>query len=162
MNDLSISFDSKGNVYLDGEDVSLLIRTNEVSMGASDVSKCLSVREKLVKIQQKIAENKGYILDGRDVGTVILPDAELKIYLIASSKARAERRIKEYKEKNIPFDEKVILEDIEKRDYQDMHREHSPLMKAEDAVEIDSSDLSIDEVVNEIKKHLDRLGVHYD
>lgn len=156
--DLSIDFDSLGNVYINGEDVSLAIRTNEMSMGASAVSKCLLVRENLVALQQEIAKNKGYILDGRDIGTVVLPDAECKIYLVASAKARAERRIKEYIAKGIPFDEKEVIEDIERRDYQDMNREHSPLRKADDAIEIDSSYLTIDEVACEIEKQLEKIG----
>lgn len=162
IDDTKISFDSFGNVFLDGNDVSLVIRTNEMSMGASNVSKFPAVRARLVKLQQEIAKDKGYILDGRDIGTVVLKDAELKIFLVASSKARAERRIKEYIEKGISFNEEEIIADIERRDYQDTHREHSPLKKADDAVEIDSSYLSIDEVVNKIKDQLDRLGVNYD
>ena len=159
---MKIAFDKNGNVYLDHEDVSQKIRTNDISMGASSVSRHLKVRECLVELQQQIAKNKGYILDGRDIGTVVLKDAELKIYLVASASARAERRIKEYIEKGIDFDRDEIIKDIERRDYQDMHREHSPLKKAEDAIEIDSSDLTIDEVVSKIKNELDRLGVVYD
>lgn len=159
---MKIDFDKNGNVYLDHEGVSQKIRTNDISMGASSVSRHLKVRECLVELQQQIAKSKGYILDGRDIGTVVLKDAELKIYLVASASARAERRIKEYIEKGIDFDRDEIIKDIERRDYQDMHREHSPLKKAEDAIEIDSSDLTIDEVVSKIKNELDRLGVVYD
>lgn len=159
---MTISFDSNGNVFINGNDVSKEIRRNEISMGASRVSRFEKVRERLVALQQKIAADKGYILDGRDIGTVVLKDAELKIFLVASSKARAQRRIKEYVEKQIDFDEEEIIHDIEKRDDQDMHRQHSPLKKAEDAIEIDSSDLSIDEVVEKIKEELDRIGVNYD
>lgn len=159
---MKIDFNKDGKVYLDHEDVSQKIRTNDISMGASSVSRHLKVRECLVELQQQIAKNKGYILDGRDIGTIVLKDAELKIYLVASASARAERRIKEYIEKGIDFDRDEIIKDIERRDYQDMHREHSPLKKAEDAIEIDSSDLTIDEVVSKIKNELDRLGVVYD
>lgn len=159
---MNISFDSNDHVYIDHEDVTLKIRTNEISMGASAVSKLKRVRECLVDMQQNIAKQKGFILDGRDIGTVVLPDAELKIYLVASSSARAERRIKEYIEKNIQFDREEIIQDIEKRDYQDMHREHSPLKKADDAIEIDTSYLSIDEVVERIKQELVKVGVKYD
>ena len=91
------------------------------------------------------------MLDGRDIGTVVLPDAMLKIFLVASVKARAQRRIKEYIEKNIPFDEQEVIRDIEVRDYQDSHRENSPLKKAADAIEIDTSDMSIEEVIDEIR-----------
>lgn len=157
-----ISFDASGNVEIDGKNVSLAIRSNDISMGASHVSKHALVREKLVKMQQEIAKDKGYILDGRDIGTVVLKDAELKIYLIASSSARADRRIKEYIEKGIAFDRDEVIRDIERRDYQDMNRTNSPLRKASDAIEIDSSELTIDEVVLRIKKELERLGVNYD
>lgn len=159
---MTISFDSNGNVFVDGNDVSLAIRTNEMSMGASDVSKLQKVRERLVKMQQDISKEKGYILDGRDIGTVVLKDAELKIFLVASSEARADRRIKEYIEKGIEFNREEVIADIERRDYQDSHRAHSPLKKADDAIEIDSSHLTIDEVVNVIKAKLDELGVNYD
>lgn len=159
---MEIDFDKEGHVYLDHEDVSDKIRTNDISMGASCVSRHFKVRKRLVELQQQIAKNKGYILDGRDIGTVVLKDAELKIYLVASPGARADRRIKEYIEKGIDFDRDEIIKDIEKRDYQDMHREHSPLKKAEDAIEIDSSDLTIDEVVSKIENELNRLGVVYD
>lgn len=159
---MTIDFDSDGKVFVDGHDVSLAIRTNEMSMGASDVSKLQAVRQRLVKMQQDIAKEKGYILDGRDIGTVVLTDAELKIFLVASSEARADRRIKEYIEKGIEFDRDEVIADIERRDYQDSHRAHSPLKKADDAIEIDSSNLTIDEVVNTIKTKLDELGVNYD
>lgn len=159
---MDISFNSNGNVFVDGNDVSLAIRTNEMSMGASDVSKLQAVRQRLVKMQQDIAKEKGYILDGRDIGTVVLKDAELKIYLVASSAARADRRIKEYIEKGIEFDRDEVIADIERRDYQDSHRANSPLKKADDAIEIDSSNLTIDEVVDQIKNRLDELGVNYD
>lgn len=159
---MTIDFDSDGKVFVDGNDVSLAIRTNEMSMGASDVSKLQAVRQRLVKMQQDIAKEKGYILDGRDIGTVVLTDAELKIFLVASSEARADRRIKEYIEKGIEFDRDEVIADIERRDYQDSHRAHSPLKKADDAIEIDSSNLTIDEVVNTIKTKLDELGVNYD
>ena len=159
---MTISFDSNGNVFVDGNDVSLAIRTNEMSMGASDVSKLQKVCERLVKMQQDISKEKGYILDGRDIGTVVLKDAELKIFLVASSEARADRRIKEYIQKGIEFNREEVIADIERRDYQDSHRTHSPLKKADDAIEVDSSNLTIDEVVNVIKSKLDELGVNYD
>lgn len=149
---MEIRFDENGHVYVNDEDVTLVIRTNEMSMGASNVSKHQSVRKKLVAMQQKIAQDKGYILDGRDIGTVVLPDAELKLYLVASVQTRAQRRINEYIEKGISFDKDEIIRDIEKRDYQDTHREHSPLRKADDAIEIDTSDMSIEEVNSCIAK----------
>ncbi len=159
---MKISFDSNGNVFIDDINVSLEIRTNDMSMGASNVSKLALVRQKLVKMQQEIAKDKGYILDGRDIGTVVLPDAELKIFMVASSVARAERRIKEYIQKGIAFDRDEVIADIERRDYQDSHRANSPLKKADDAIEIDTSNLTIDEVVDRIKEELNKLEVKYD
>ena len=146
--DLQMKID--GSVILDGNDVSEAIRTNEVSMGASDVSKLQGCREALVAMQQKICAEGGYILDGRDIGTVVLKDAPVKIFMVASAEARAERRVLQNQEKGIEADYESILEDIKKRDYQDTHREHSPLRKAEDAVEVDTSDLSIEEVVHRV------------
>lgn len=139
-----------GSVLVDGVDVSKEIRTNEMSMASSNVSKLPKVREALVAMQQKISEAKGYILDGRDIGTVVLKDAEVKIYLTASAESRAKRRVLQNVEKGYEADYDAILADIIKRDYQDMHREFSPLVKAEDAIEIDSSDITKDEVVARI------------
>lgn len=139
-----------GTIICNGEDVTNKIRTNEMSLRASDVSKLLKVREALVKAQQKIASKKGYIVDGRDICEVVLPDAEVKIYLTASAEDRAKRRLLQNIEKGIEGDYQTILDDIIKRDYQDSHREFSPLKKADDAIEIDSSNLSIEEVVNRI------------
>lgn len=141
--------DTEKHFFLDGEDVSKAIREDHISMATSDVSKVGVVREDLVRRQQKLAEEKGYIVDGRDIGTVVLKDAEVKIYLTASAHARALRRLKQNQENGISTsDLETIEKEIEARDYQDMHREISPLTKAEDAVEIDSSDLTIDEVVD--------------
>lgn len=147
MNDLNIRFDENGNVYLNDEDVSLAIRTNDMSMLASKVSAYPAVRKGLVDLQRSIAKNKGYILDGRDIGSVVLPDAEVKIYMVASAQARAKRRYDEYIAKGMEADYDVILKDIEQRDYQDMNRAISPLKKCDDATEIDTSELSIEEVV---------------
>jgi len=148
-----------GKVFLDGQDISGLIRTNDISMGASNVSKLPRVREAMVKMQQKIAADGGYILDGRDIGTVVLKDAPVKIYMVASASARAERRVLQDRKRGIIDDYDEILKDIEKRDYQDSHRAASPLKKADDAVEIDTSDLTIDEVVDKIMKLvLEKLG----
>ncbi len=139
-------------VVLNGEDITDAIRTNEVSMAASDISKLSGVRRALVKSQQAIAKNKGYIVDGRDICAVVLPDAEVKVFLTASSEDRARRRLEQNKQKGIIDDYDKILEDIKKRDYQDSHRENSPLTIAKDAVVIDSSNMSIDEVVDAILK----------
>ena len=139
-------------VFLNGEDISDAIRTNEVSMAASDISKLSGVRKALVKSQQEIASKKGYIVDGRDICLVVLPDAEVKIFLTATSEDRARRRLEQNRQKGIIDDYDRILEDIKKRDYQDSHRANSPLVKADDATLIDSSNMSIDDVVDEILK----------
>lgn len=148
MSNIEISNDN--HITVNDKDITEIIRSNEISMAASDVSKLKRVREALVAMQRKIASQKGYILDGRDIGTVVLKDAEVKIYLIASAETRAQRRVLQNKEKGIPYDYEQILEDIKKRDYQDIHRKESPLKKAEDAIEIDSSDMTQEEVILEI------------
>lgn len=159
MKEMEIAFDSDGHVFINQEDVSAEIRQNDISMMASNVSAFPKVRAHLVNLQQKIASNKGYILDGRDIGTVVLPDAEIKIFMVASVEARAKRRYKEYLDKQIEADYDVIYKDIETRDYQDTHRETSPLKKAEDAFEIDTSAMSIDEVVIAIQSYISaKLG----
>ena len=148
INRMDLDMKPDGRVFLNGEDISGKIRTNEMSMGASNVSKLKEVRAALVKMQQKICEAGGYILDGRDIGTVVLVNAPVKIYMIASAAARAKRRVLQNKEKGIEGDDyDTILQEIEKRDYQDSHRANSPLKKADDAVEIDTSDLTIEQVV---------------
>lgn len=137
-------------VMLNGENVNGLIRTEEVGAMTSASSKNACVREKLVELQRAIAAEKDVIMDGRDIGTCVLPNANLKIYLTASSKTRAERRWKEYQEKGIECDINKIEEDIIARDNQDMTREVSPLKQADDAVLVDSSDMTIDEVIDNI------------
>lgn len=149
--DISIKYENGVQVmYLDGEDVSSAIRNEEVSKAASDTSKFLKVRERLVQMQRDLTKEYNVIMDGRDIGTAVLPDATLKIYLTASVQVRAERRYKEYKEKGIACELEEIKKDIAQRDHNDMTREISPLRKADDAVEVDTSDLSIDEVVQKI------------
>lgn len=143
---MRIRFDSEGHVFLNEEDVSAAIRENRVSMLASSVSMHPRVRKLLVDMQRQMALDKGVIMDGRDIGTVVLPDAELKIFMVASVEARARRRYQEYLDKHIEADYDTICEDIKKRDDQDMHRAASPLTKAADAHEIDTSDMSIEEV----------------
>lgn len=152
METINISFDSDNHVFINGNDVSLEIRTNENGMRTSLISQKHVVREKLVEMQRKIAEGKGYILDGRDIGTVVLKDAELKIYLIASVDSRAMRRFKELELKGLNPIYEEIAEDLKKRDEQDMNRKESPLRKAEDAIEVDTSDMTIEEVCEEINK----------
>ena len=143
-------FKSDGQVLLNGEDISEAIRKEEISMAASNVSKNPKVREALVAMQQNIAKDKGYILDGRDIGTVVLKDAEVKIYLTASAEDRALRRYEHNKAKGMEVDYEKILKEIKIRDHQDMNRSFSPLKKADDAYEIDSSKLTIEEVVAKI------------
>lgn len=149
LDSIHISFQGK-QVFLNDVDVSKEIRTNEISMLTSKVATNPSVRKKMVALQQEVAKDKGYILDGRDICTVVLPDAEVKIYMDASAKARAERRYKEYILQGIQADYETIYQDIVARDYQDSHREISPLVQAKDAIRIDTSNLTIDEVVKEV------------
>lgn len=149
LSDLKISFQND-HVYLNGEDVTKEIRTNDISMMASKTSAVPMVRQKLVDLQKEIAKSKGYILDGRDICTVVLPDAEVKIFMNADAKARAQRRYDEYINKGIDADYETIYQDIIARDYQDSHRNISPLKKADDAIEIDTSHLTIDEVVDAV------------
>ena len=146
-----IQLATDGSIFLDGEDVSDKIRTNEISLAASLVSKLSNVRRMLVERQQEMAKEKGFIMDGRDIGTVVLKDAEVKIYMTATPMARAKRRYDQNIAKNIPTGSiEEIAREIAERDLQDMTRENSPLKKADDAVEIDTSDMSIDEVTEYI------------
>ncbi|MGN8809030.1 (d)CMP kinase [Absicoccus porci] len=151
LHDIHIRFDDKV-VYLNDVDVSKAIRTNKISMATSKVAALEPVRKKMVALQQEIAKEKGYILDGRDICTVVLPDAEVKIFMSASPSARADRRYKEYINQGIDADYDEILHDIEQRDYQDSHRAISPLKKAEDATEIDTSNMGIQQVVEAVLK----------
>lgn len=151
LEDTVIELTPDGKVFLDGEDVSKAIREDDVSMRASDVSKLQNVRRDLVKRQQEMARTKGFIMDGRDIGTVVLTDAEVKIYMTASARARAMRRYLQNVENGIETSDVETLEaEIKARDEQDMNREFSPLRKADDAIEIDTSDLSIEEVTERI------------
>ena len=146
-----IQLATDGSIFLDGEDVSDKIRTNEMSLAASLVSKLAKVRRMLVERQQEMAKEKGFIMDGRDIGTVVLKDAEVKIYMTASPMARAKRRYDQNIAKNIPTGSiEEIAREIAERDLQDMTRENSPLKKADDAIEIDTSDMSIEEVTERI------------
>lgn len=137
-------------VLLNGENVNGLIRTEEVGNMASASSVNGDVRRKLVELQQKLANEADVVMDGRDIGTVVLPNADVKVYLTASSKVRAERRFKELTAKGETCDIDVIEKDIIERDYRDMHREISPLKQADDAILVDSSDMTIDEVAKTI------------
>ncbi|MCH5163880.1 MAG: (d)CMP kinase [Clostridiales bacterium] len=133
-------------VFLDGRDVSAEIRQHHISKMASDISALQCVRIYMVDLQRKIAARRDSVLDGRDIGTVVLKDAEFKFYLTASVEVRAHRRYIELMARGEQCDEAQIQEDIARRDYNDMHRQHSPLKKADDAIEIDSTSLTIQEV----------------
>ena len=150
LKNMQIEMKPEGTIYLNGEDVTSSIRQNEVSMGASIVSKYQAVREFLVEKQREMAQGGGVILDGRDIGTVVLKDAELKIYQIASIECRALRRHKENIERGMASDLEAIKKEIAMRDEQDMNRQISPLKKADDAIEIDTSEMSLEEVVSRV------------
>lgn len=143
-------------VLLNGENVSGLIRTEEVGNMASSTSGYLPVREKLVELQKELAKKTDVVMDGRDIGTCVLPNADVKVYLTASSKVRAERRYRELTEKGMECCLEEIEKDIIERDYRDMHRDLSPLMQAEDAVLLDSSGMTLKEVVDAIEKMIDK------
>ena len=139
-----------GDIILDGEVVNTLIRTPEVSMLASKCSSIPDVRQKLVEIQRGMGSRKSVIMDGRDIGTNVLKDAECKIFLTASAEERADRRFKELQEKGENQSYEEVLADIKARDHSDMTRELNPLRKADDAVELDTTGLGIDEVVERV------------
>ena len=139
-----------GKIILDGDDVSDIIRTQEISKFASIYSQIPEVRSKLVDIQRRIAAGKSVIMDGRDIGTNVLTDAELKVFLTADSMVRARRRYEELRSKGVNANLDDIHEEIKERDYQDMNRKLNPLVQAEDAIRLDTSDMTIDDVVNTI------------
>ncbi|WP_412560711.1 (d)CMP kinase [Winogradskyella sp. MIT101101] len=157
LDDINITFKFNedlgfAEVYLNGENIEKDIRTLEVSQYVSPVSTISEVRQKLVEQQQLMGKGKGIVMDGRDIGTVVFPDAELKIFMTASAETRAKRRYKELLERghNLSYDE--VLENVTTRDYIDSTREDSPLMKAEDAIEIDNSDLTIEAQLDSLIK----------
>ena len=143
--------DGKQHTILDGEDVSLAIRENRVSMAASDISAHPCIRVKMVEMQRQIAKSMSCVLDGRDIGSKVLPDAKFKFYITADSKVRAMRRYKELVEAGKTVDFETLHQEIVMRDKQDSEREHSPLVCAEDAVVVDTSEMSIEQVVATIK-----------
>ena len=149
--DVTITYENgEQQVLLNGENVNGVIRNEEVGNMASSTSVYPVVRKKLVELQRQLAKSADVIMDGRDIGTCVLPDAQVKIYLTASSATRAKRRYDELTEKGVSCDLAEIEKDIIERDYRDMHRETSPLRQAEDAVLVDSSEMNIDEVVDAI------------
>lgn len=148
---IDIDYNEKGQqIFLNGEDVTERIRMADATAGSSAIAVIPSVRIKLVELQREIAKNKTVIMDGRDIGTYVLPDADLKIYLTASAEERARRRYTELCEKNIKCDFDKLKADIIERDENDSNRDFAPLRRAEDAVLIDSSDMSFDEVCDRI------------
>ena len=149
--DVTITYENgEQQVLLNGENVNGVIRNEEVGNMASSTSVYPVVRKKLVELQRQLAKSADVIMDGRDIGTCVLPDAQVKIYLTASSATRAKRRYDELTEKGVSCDLAEIEKDIIDRDYRDLHRETSPLRQAEDAVLVDSSEMNIDEVVDAI------------
>ena len=147
---IEISFsmqDGKQSVFMNGEDVTDEIRSVEVTRNVSAVSALKEVRTRLVHLQQEIAENHSIIMDGRDIGTVVLPQAEIKIFLVASVEERARRRFIENQEKGIEMSYEELVEDIRRRDHIDSTRKESPLRKAEDAIEVDTTKMTIEDVV---------------
>lgn len=149
--DVSIKYDNGEQiVLLNGRNVNGLIRTEEVSQMTSASSINKDVREKLVEMQRVLAQKENVVMDGRDIGTCVLPNANVKVYLTASSRVRALRRSDELKAKGEPSDVDMIEQSIIERDYRDMHRDISPLQQAEDAILIDSSDMTIEEVADAI------------
>lgn len=142
--------DGKQSVFMNGEDVTDEIRSVEVTKNVSAVSAIKEVRTRLVHLQQEIAENHSIIMDGRDIGTVVLPQAEIKIFLVASVEERAKRRFIENQEKGIEISYEELVEDIRRRDHIDSTRKESPLKKAEDAIEIDTTTMTIEDVVKTV------------
>lgn len=143
---IKIVLSTDGKTYLDNEDVSNEIRSKEVSSIVSQISSIVEVREQMVKLQRKMAEGQDVIMEGRDITTVVFPNANYKFYLDASSDERAKRRYKQNQESGIKMSLEEIKENIEKRDYNDMHKEVGSLIRTEDQIYIDSTDLEIEEV----------------
>lgn len=145
-------------IYLNEKNVEDSIRTLEVSNCVSRVAEVSEVRAKLVEQQQHMGENKGVVMDGRDIGTVVFPNAELKLFMSASPETRAHRRFDELKEKGMDVTYEDVLKNVQERDYIDSHREDSPLVKAQDAIEIDNSHLSIQEQFDKVLKLVNQVA----
>ena len=153
--DLEIKyFDGKQHTFLDGEDVSDKIREPHVSMAASNISSLKCVRLKMVEMQRKIASKMSCVLDGRDIGSYVLPNADYKFYVTASVKVRTDRRFAELKAKGFDVDYDKLMAEIEQRDYNDSHREFAPLKRADDAVYLDTSDMDVDTVVSTVCSYI--------
>ncbi|MBQ3116577.1 MAG: (d)CMP kinase [Clostridia bacterium] len=155
--DLQIKYvDGSQRTFLDGEDVSEKIREPHVSMAASNISSLKPVRLKMVDMQRKIAGEMSCVLDGRDIGSYVLPNADFKFYITASTEVRADRRYKELVLKGHKVDFEKLKEEIEQRDYNDKTRDFAPLTKAVDAIEIDTSFMSVDQVVSKVLSYIER------
>lgn len=149
---IDIKFDLNGNVYLDGEDVTKEIRSKEVTSIVSPISSIIKVRENMVALQQKMASDSDVVMEGRDITTVVLPNANYKFYLDASLEERANRRFKENQAKGIDMTYEEVYENIKARDYNDMHKPVGSLVRTDEQVYIDSTNLTVDEVVEEFLK----------
>ena len=152
-----INLDMKGDrFFLNNVDVSLKIREEIINENVSKVASIKAVRENLVNLQRKIASDKNVILDGRDIGTVVFPNAQVKIFLVASAEERARRRYNEFMEKKIEITYDEVLKSLKERDHLDSTRKESPLVKSSDALELDTTNLKIDEVVNFISNEIEK------
>lgn len=152
VNKSHFSFNDLGHILLNGKDIDSKIRSKHVDLLTSTIAKNQAIRSTLVRIQQQMADTKGFILDGRDIGSVVLKDAELKVFQTASIESRARRRLAEYQTKGIDVDYQTIYDEIKLRDLQDRSREHSPLIQTEDAHVLDTSDLTIEQSVDQVYK----------
>ncbi len=152
--DVTLDYDSDGNlhVYLNKEDISKFIRTESVGDAASVSSQFADVRSKLVSLQRKLADEKSCVMDGRDIASNVLPDANLKLFVTASDECRAKRRLAEEKEKGIDTTYEKVLEDLKARDYRDTHRKLNPLIKVDEAHVIDTTDMSPDDMIDDVLK----------
>lgn len=158
-NDIDIQINNTGDkdiILLNGEDVSKDIRTKEVTEIVSQVSSIIPVRKKMVEVQRNLAKGKNVIVEGRDIGTVVFPNADLKIYLDASEEVRAKRRYEENLQNGIKTTYEEVLQNVKMRDYNDMHKKVGALKKAEDAIIVDSTNLTIEEVVRKIKNEIQK------
>ena len=157
LNDIEINMEKKDGrdvIYLNGEDVTTKIREKDVTQIVSIVSSIIPVRMKMLEVQRKLAEGKNVIVEGRDIGTVLFPNANVKIYLDASEEVRAERRFKEMQEKGIDMTYVEVLKNIQERDYNDKNKEFGALKKADDAIVIDTSNLTIEEATEAVKNEI--------
>lgn len=159
LKDTKINFDGD-KIFLDGEDVSKKIRENEISNKTSELSKKKIIRDYLVKMQREIAKDRDVVMEGRDIGSVVLKDAEYKFFLTADVNTRAMRRYKQIDDESVDFEE--ILEDLKVRDYNDSHRENSPLIKTDDAILIDSTNLNAEETIEKIISYIKRWFMFYN